>query len=116
MTGFNIPIIELPFERKVDLEEDTKFKKNIQIIRRSLKRFNPEMLILLDQSSTHSLILKLRNLSLKGECETDKEKVVFEGINSFDIFDEVDALMTPKKSFVYSVGGHSKLDEDLLRF
>ena len=116
VTGFNIPIIELPFERKVDLEE-ANFKRNIQIIRRSLKRFNPEMLILLDQSSTHSLILKLRDLSLKGDKrETDKEKVVFEGINSFDIFDEVDALMTPKKSFVYSVGEHSKLDEDLLRF
>ena len=116
VTGFNIPIVELPFERQMNLD-DENFKNNVQIIKGSLKRFNPEMLILLDQSSTHSLVLKLRDMSLKGGSrETDKEKVIFEGINSFDIFDEVDALMTPKKSFVYSVGASSKLDEDLLRF
>ena len=86
-------------------------------MRRSLKRFNPEMLILLDQSSTHSLILKLRDLSIrKKEHETDKDKVVFDKIRCFDIFDEVDALMTPRKSFVYSVGSPSKLDEESLRF
>lgn len=35
------------------------------------------------------------------------EKAFFNGMTCIDIFDEVDAYMTPKKSFVYSVGGSS---------
>lgn len=34
----------------------------------------------------------------------------------FDIYDEVDALMTAKKSFVYAVGGAEALPSQLLRF
>ena len=75
------------------------------------------MLILLDQSSTHSLILRLKDLNFRRiQHQKNKEQVVFKGIKGFDIFDEVDALMTPKKSFVYSVGISSKLDQDSLRF
>ena len=76
------------------------------------------MLILLDQSGTHSMILKLREKSLehKNELTSCKEERIFKGITTFDIFDEVDALMTPKKSFVYSVGKSSKLEEEILRF
>ena len=42
--------------------------------------------------------------------------MVFKGIAAFDVFDEVDALMTPKKSFIYSVGSWDTLDEDMLRY
>ena len=40
VTGFNIPIIELPFERKVDLE-GKKFHLATRTIKKSLKRFKP---------------------------------------------------------------------------
>jgi hypothetical protein len=33
-----------------------------------------------------------------------------------DIFDEVDALMTAKKSFVYAVGNSTQLPESRVRF
>ena len=33
----------------------------------------------------------------------------------FDIFDEVDALMTPKKSFVYAIGDTSSLPSSYIR-
>lgn len=33
----------------------------------------------------------------------------------FDIFDEVDAQLSPKKSFIYSIGGGSDLDEEEYR-
>lgn len=33
----------------------------------------------------------------------------------FDILDEVDALVTPKKSFVYAIGGSESLPEANLR-
>lgn len=36
---------------------------------------------------------------------------IFNRIDAFDIFDEVDAQLIPKKSFIYSVGKSSKLDE-----
>ena len=70
------------------------------------------MLLLLDQSSTHSLILKLREETIKkGEIKnSNKEEMVFQGMKAFDVFDEVDALMTPKKSFIYSVGSWDSLD------
>ena len=74
------------------------------------------MLILLDQSSTHSLILKLREDTIKGKINnSSKEEWLFEGLPVFDIFDEVDALMTPKKSYIYSIGKSSPLDESLIR-
>ncbi len=34
----------------------------------------------------------------------------------FDIFDEVDALMSPKKYFVYSIGNCKILDNSRIRF
>ena len=76
------------------------------------------MLILIDQSSLHSLILKIREeaVKLNEKVNYDKDKVVFMDGDMFDIFDEVDALMTPKKSFVYSIGSSSKLDERVLRY
>lgn len=69
-------------------------------------------MILLDQSSTHSMILKFREESLKNgrKIKYSKETTIFKGIRIFDIFDEVDAQLSPKKSFVYSIGKSSTLD------
>lgn len=55
ITGFKIPILELPFERGIQLTSE-----KIKVIRRSFLKFYPKMLILLDQSSSHSMILKQR--------------------------------------------------------
>lgn len=57
------------------------------------------------------MILKLRELSIDNEDfkDFDKESVIFGNLTCFDIFDEVDAQMNPKKSFVYSVGSSTKL-------
>ncbi len=71
------------------------------------------MLILVDQSSTHSLILKLREETKKsgGKKVFNKENTVFKNLNVFDIFDEVDAQLSPKKSFIYSIDKSNPLDE-----
>ena len=55
-TAFNIPIVELPFDRKVKFDNPDVRNK----IMKSLSHFKDKMMLLLDQSSTHSLILKLR--------------------------------------------------------
>ena len=60
------------------------------------------MIIIQDQSSLHSIILKLREKSYPS-----KEETIFKNISSFDILDEVDALMSPRKSFIYSSGASS---------
>ena len=41
--------------------------------------------------------------------------MIFRNVQYFDIFDEVDAQMHPKKSFVYSIGASSQLDEPEFR-
>jgi hypothetical protein len=41
---------------------------------------------------------------------------MFRNLQLFDIFDEVDALLTAKKSFIYSIGGPSPLPDSSLRF
>ena len=61
LTAFNIPIVEFPFDRKVKLESSL-VQQGIEI---SLRYFTNKMMLLLDQSSTHSLILKLREMSIK---------------------------------------------------
>ena len=70
------------------------------------------MILLLDQSSTHSLILKLREKSIQtsGSINMNKEVTIFNSLPFIDIFDEADAQMTPKKSFVYSIGKQTSLD------
>ena len=80
--------------------------------------FDPKMVLLIDQSSLHSLILKIREEALKSKehISFDKEKVVFMNLRILDVFDEIDALMTPKKSFIYSVGNSSRLDQESLRY
>jgi hypothetical protein len=55
VTGFRIPILELPFERSVKLENEL-----VKCIRRSFSHFIPNAILLLHQSSSHSLILKQR--------------------------------------------------------
>lgn len=45
-----------------------------------------------------------------------KDKLMFRSIPILDIFDEVDALMTSKKSFVYAVGSSSPLPNSRIRF
>ena len=107
-TAFNIPIVELPFDRSVDFQ-DSFISQKIEL---SLRHFGSKMMFLLDQSSTHSLILKLREISIKKkDLDTNKQRIVFQGFDCFDIFDEVDAQMHPKKSFIYSIGSASELDE-----
>lgn len=61
VTAFNIPIIILPFNRKANLSQTEK----VNSIIRSLHYFKEKMMILVDQSSTHSLILKLREENIK---------------------------------------------------
>lgn len=34
----------------------------------------------------------------------------------FDIFDEIDAMMTPKKSYIFSIGHKCELPSSKLRF
>jgi hypothetical protein len=41
---------------------------------------------------------------------------MFRNIPLLDIFDEVDAFMTAKKSFVYAIGGSEALPDSRLRF
>ena len=60
-TAFNISIVEFPFDRTVDLE-DHFVKQKISL---SLSHFKDRMMLLLDQSSTHSMILKLRECAIK---------------------------------------------------
>ena len=64
------------------------------------------------------MILKLRELSIKNNQvqEFNKEKTIYPDLNCFDIFDEVDAQMNPKKSFVYSIAPSSKLDKSRERY
>ena len=45
-----------------------------------------------------------------------KDIWLFRDIPVLDIYDEVDALMTAKKSFVYAVGAASPLPSQLERF
>ena len=111
-TAFNVAIVELPFDRSVDLEDPFVNQK----ISLSLNHFKDRMMLLLDQSSTHSMILKLRECAIKAIEEerlldSEKEKAIFRNVEYFDVFDEVDAQMHPKKSFVYSIGASSQLDE-----
>ena len=66
------------------------------------------------------MILKLRECSIlslrsNNHINSSKEEVVFSNADYFDIFDEVDAQMHPKKSFVYSIGTSSQLDEEGFR-
>ena len=60
-TAFNVAIVELPFDRSVDLEDPFVNQK----ISLSLNHFKDRMMLLLDQSSTHSMILKLRECAIK---------------------------------------------------
>ena len=36
--------------------------------------------------------------------------------NLFEIYDEIDALMTCKKSYIFSIGDHLELAHDMMRF
>ena len=45
-----------------------------------------------------------------------KDSWFFRDLPVFDIFDEVDAMMTAKKSFVYAVGASSPLPSQDLRY
>lgn len=81
-----------------------------------------------DRDSSLSMILKVRedygfkNNEISGcdflnsELCNKKDRWFFRDLPVFDIYDEVDALMTAKKSFVYAVGSASVLPNQLLRF
>ena len=45
----------------------------------------------------------------------EKENWLFGESKVFDILDEVDALVTPKKSFVYAIGGSEALPHAAIR-
>ncbi len=90
--------------------------------------FKDKSLVMTDRDSSLSMILKIREeYGFKdkaqggGECQLEencnkKDRWFFRNLPVFDIFDEVDALMTAKKSFVYAVGASSPLPTQLLRF
>jgi hypothetical protein len=50
------------------------------------------------------------------ELGSTRDEWLFSNLPLFDIFDEVDALMTPKKYFIYSIGNCSTLQADRLRY
>ena len=105
ITAFNIPIVEFPFDRGVEFD-CTLTKRKIQEM---LQIFSGKMMLMMTQSSVHSLILKLREETIKAnnkklQKDSDRSKIIFNGAQYFDIFDEVDAQMHPRKSFVYSIG------------
>jgi len=45
-----------------------------------------------------------------------RDEWIFCSLPVFDIFDEVDAMMTPKKFFIYSIGNSKSLQSDKIRF
>lgn len=70
------------------------------------------------------MVLKIRELnkqkqntgiSISRQLEQPKQFWLFGNYNVFDIFDEVDALVTPKKSFVYAIGGSEALPKANIR-
>jgi len=66
-----------------------------------------KLLMLMDRESCLSMILKEREeilVDLTRKMGKKRDDWLFEDYPMFDIFDEVDALMTAKKSFVYSIG------------
>jgi len=91
--------------------------------------FRKKSLILVDRDSRLSMILKIREeYGFKHKLSENNNQIIvdekcnkndrwfFRNMPVFDIFDEVDALMTPKKSFVYAVGDSTPLPTHLLRF
>jgi hypothetical protein len=89
--------------------------------------YQKNSLILVDRDSILSMILKLREehgfkknnlhqrLHLDEDCHK-KDRWIFRNLKLLDIFDEVDALMTAKKSFVYAVGNSTQLPHSRMRF
>jgi hypothetical protein len=47
---------------------------------------------------------------------TTRDEWLFFNLPLFDIFDEVDALMTPKKFYIYSIEKSAPLQGDRLRY
>ena len=118
VTSFNLPCVEIPFNREVNLTE-----QNIRKIKYNISLFLPSAYILVDRESVLSIVLKLReykkramdrHLPLSPFLLNHKERMVG-NFDVFDIFDEVDALMTPKKSFVYAIGDTSSLPSSHIR-
>ena len=58
---------------------------------------------------------KTNNEEISKLLKKQKQYWLFGNCKIFDIFDEVDALVTPKKSFVYAIGGSEGLPSANIR-
>ena len=64
-TAFNVAIVEFPFDRGINIQDPLVSQK----ISQTLNHFKGRMMLLLDQSSTHSMILKLRQCAIQARTE-----------------------------------------------
>jgi hypothetical protein len=124
VTGFRINIIPIYFNRTVDVKQE-----NINKMQYAIHLFRNKSLVMVDRDSRLSMILKIReeygfkqsfsnkrdDIKVDTQCNKN-DRWFFRNLPVFDVFDEVDALMTVKKSFVYAVGASSSLPTQLLRF
>ena len=122
ITGFKLHLLPLCFNREVAVNSSSVNK-----LQYAIDLFQNNSLILIDRDSSLSLILKTREeygfkknriylgLKLNEHCHK-KDRWIFRNLRVLDIFDEVDALMTPKKSFVYAVGNATQLPHSRIRF
>ena len=92
--------IEIPFTRKVELSA-----KNIKTVRNLINCFSGHAYILMNRESRLSEILRYNEMMIKNpKTNITFERMPLFNFKIFDIFDEIDAMMTPKKSYIFSIG------------
>lgn len=100
VTGFHIPGFEIPFTRKVALT-----KRNIMSVRNLINSFSGKAYLLMSREGRLSEILRYHEVSTQAKnSEISLEKMPLMNCKVFDIFDEIDAMMTPKRSYIFSIG------------
>lgn len=111
VTGFQIPGFEIPFNRKVTLN-----KHNIYAVRDLMNCFSGVAYVLMKRESRLSEILRYNEMALvkPNENITLEKMALLEG-KTLDIFDEIDAMMTPKKSYIFSIGAKVELPSSTTR-
>lgn len=109
-TGFQIPCFELPFTREVRLD-----KSSIYTARNLIRSFSSRLYIIMTRESRLSEVLRFYESGKKDNNITMKNLPIFP-CKVFDIFDEIDALMTPIKSYIFSIGETEELPESKIRF
>lgn len=110
VTGFQIPGFEVPFTRKVELN-----KRNIYCIRDLMNCFSGRAFLLVNRESRLSEILRYNEVALIPESKINIETFPLLDCKIFDIFDEIDAMMTPKKSYIFSIGKKIDLPSACIR-